>query len=172
MVRVQVRGKSLSIDGRRMRINGVTYGPFALNATGEPFPAFERVQRDFDLMHATGINSIRTYHLPPEWVMEYADEAGIHIFIDAPWRKHLCFLDSEEAQKEARHVVRTIAERGRRHECTLAYSIGNEIPPDVVRWHGAARVERFLSELRDVVKQADPEGLVTYANYPPTEYLD
>jgi len=24
----------------------------------------------------------------------------------------------------------------------------------------------------DVAKQADPDGLVTYANYPPTEYLD
>lgn len=170
--RVQVHGKSLAIDGRRMRINGVTYGPFALNAAGEPFPAAERVQRDFGMMHATGINSIRTYHLPPEWVMESADEAGIRIFIDAPWRKHLCFLDSEDAQKEAREVVRTIAERGCRHECTLAYSIGNEIPPDVVRWHGATRVERFLAELRDVVKQADPDGLVTYANYPPTEYLE
>ncbi len=53
-----------------------------------------------------------------------------------------------------------------------AYSIGNEIPPDVVRWHGAKRVERFLRELMDVAKQADPQRLVTYANYPPTEYLD
>src|SRR5262249_45933267 len=31
---------------------------------------------------------------------------------------------------------------------------------------------RFLAELRDVCKQADPEGLVTYASYPPAEYLD
>ena len=54
----------------------------------------------------------------------------------------------------------------------LAYSIGNEIPSDIVRWHGARRVERFLRELADVVRQADPDRLVTYANYPPTEYLD
>src|SRR5262249_35619845 len=40
------------------------------------------------------------------------------------------------------------------------------------RWHGPRRVERFLHELRDVVKQADPASMVTYANYPPTEYLD
>src|SRR5205085_3484192 len=53
-----------------------------------------------------------------------------------------------------------------------AYSVGNEIPPDIVRWYGARRVERFLAELRDVAKQTDPDGLVTYANYPPTEYLD
>src|SRR5262249_38269804 len=48
----------------------------------------------------------------------------------------------------------------------------NEIPPNIIRWLGARRVERFLSELKDVVKQGDPGGLVSYANYPSTEYLD
>src|SRR5439155_3658266 len=52
------------------------------------------------------------------------------------------------------------------------YSIGNEIPPSVVRWHGARHVEGFLAELRDIAKQTDPDGLVTYGSYPPTEYLD
>jgi hypothetical protein len=33
-------------------------------------------------------------------------------------------------------------------------------------------VERFLTDLADVARQADPDGLVTYASYPPTEYLD
>src|SRR5262249_38251372 len=46
------------------------------------------------------------------------------------------------------------------------------IRPDVVRWHGRRRVERFLAELADVARQADPGGLITYASYPPTEYLD
>lgn len=170
--RMRVHGKGFTIGGRRIRINGVTYGPFALNAAGEPFPARERVRDDFAMMRSTGINSIRAYHLPPEWVLELADEEGIGILIDAPWRKHLCFLDSEAAQKEARQVVRTIAGRGCHHSCVLACSIGNEIPPDVVRWHGANRVQRFLSELADVARQADPNGLVTYANYPPTEYLE
>src|SRR5262249_57472689 len=51
-------------------------------------------------------------------------------------------------------------------------SMGDEVARDIVRWYGVRRVERFLTELVDVAKQADPEGLVTYANYPPTEYLD
>src|SRR5262249_19229702 len=45
-------------------------------------------------------------------------------------------------------------------------------PPDILRWHGTRRVERFLRELGDVVKQEDPDALLTYSNYPPTEYLD
>src|SRR5207244_5457824 len=72
----------------------------------------------------------------------------------------------------APEAVRAAGERGRGHASLLAYSIGNEVPADVVRWYGAGRVERFLAELRDVARQADPEGLVTYASYPPTEYLD
>src|SRR5207244_2733303 len=119
-----------------------------------------------------GVNAIRTYHLPPEWLFHRADEYGLAVFVDVPWPKHVCFLESLRGRAGARRLVRRAARRGRGHPCVLAYSVGNEIPPDVVRWHGAQRVERFLAELCDVAKQADLDGLVTYANYPPTEYLD
>ncbi len=32
------------------------------------------------------------------------------------------------------------------------FAVGNEIPPSVVRWHGQARVERFLRDLYDAVQ--------------------
>ena len=47
-----------------------------------------------------------------------------------------------------------------------------KFPPISSAGMARARVEQFLAELRDVAKQADPDGLVTYASYPPTEYLD
>src|SRR5262249_43324399 len=117
-------------------------------------------------------NAVRTYHVPPEWFLSLADERGMNVFVDIPWPKHLCFLDSARAQKETRAVVDEAARRGRDHPCVLAYSLGNEIPPSVVRWHGAGRIERFLAGLLDLARQADPSGLFTYASYPPTEYLD
>ena len=130
------------------------------------------MDQDFAQMRALGITSIRSYHVPPEWLLELAGEHGLAVFIDVPWRKHVCFLESQDAQAEARQAIQRAARLGRRHPCVLAYSIGNEIPPAIVRWHGARRVQRFLAELRDAAKQADPDGLVTYASYPPTEYLD
>ena len=50
--------------------------------------------------------------------------------------------------------------------------VGNEIPPDIVRWYGAPRVAGFLRELVGMVKEIDPETLVGYANFPSTEYLE
>src|SRR5258707_45026 len=119
-------------------------------------------------MPGAGVNAIRTYHLPPAWLLDAAGEHGVFVFVDVPWPKHVCFLDSKKAQAEARRAVSRAAERGLGREGLLAYSVGNEIPADVVRWHGARRVERFLAELRDVCKQVDPGALVTYANFPPT----
>ena len=49
--------------------------------------------------------------------------------------------------------------------------MGNEVPGDVVRWVGADTVAGTLAELVEVVREEDPDVLVTYANYPTAEYL-
>ena len=58
------------------------------------------------------------------------------------------------------------------HPALLGVAIGNEIPAPIVRWHGARAVERHLRALYEAVKEADPGALVTYVNYPTTEYLE
>src|SRR5262245_23874057 len=170
--RVRLDGKFFARGGRRLCVRGVTYGPFAPGPDGEPLPPPDRAAQDFALMAAAGINAVRTYHIPPPWLLGQAEKHGLALLLDVPWAKHLCFLDSPSAQALARQRVRQAAQRGRGSAAVLAYSIGNEVPAGIVRWHGRRRVERFLAELADVARQADPDGLVTYASYPPTEYLD
>jgi glycosyltransferase involved in cell wall biosynthesis len=170
--RLEVEGKFFARGRQRFQVHGVTYGPFTLNREGDPFPGRGRVVDDLARMRAAGINAIRLYHTAPKWLLQLADEQELLVFLDIPWAKHLCFLDSQAVQREARETMRRAGKRGRAHPCVLAYSIANEIPPDIVRWYGAHRIERFLREMMDVAKQADPTALVTYANYPPTEYLD
>jgi hypothetical protein len=170
--RVQVDGKLLVRNGTRFRICGVTYGPFAPNSANEPFLSRESTLADFDSMAAAGINVIRTYHQPPTWLLELTDEQNVQVFVDVPWPKHLCFLESARARQDARRLVRATAEAAQKHPSVFACSVGNEIPASVVRWYGARQIERFLAELYDVAKQVSPETLVTYASYPPTEYLD
>src|SRR5439155_1267549 len=57
------------------------------------------------------------------------------------------------------------------HRALLCYSLGNEIPAPIARWLGRRKIERYLERLYRAVKEEDPCGLVTYVNYPTTEYL-
>jgi hypothetical protein len=107
--RLRVDGKFFDRCGQRLRIRGVTYGPFIRDADGEPFPSRERVGEDFAAMDAAGINAVRTYHVPPDWLLDITDEQGINVLIDVPWPKHLCFLDSSQAQLDAHLQVQKAA---------------------------------------------------------------
>ena len=57
------------------------------------------------------------------------------------------------------------------HPALLCYALGNEVPAQIVRWLGPRRIERYLERLYRIVKAEDPDGLVTYVNYPTTDYL-
>ncbi|HYJ86169.1 MAG TPA: glycosyltransferase, partial [Pyrinomonadaceae bacterium] len=67
-------------------------------------------------------------------------------------------------------VARDVASCAR-HAAVFAYLVGNEIPPEIVRWYGGNKVRTFLGELMDCVKSVDHEAFVSYANFPSTEYL-
>src|SRR5256886_17705045 len=69
------------------------------------------------------------------------------------------------------HRVRSAVAACAGHPAVLSYAVGNEIPSQIVRWLGRGRVERFIERLYRAAKAEDPDGLVTYVNYPPTEYL-
>jgi len=169
--RVTVHGKLFEQAGQRLKLRGVTYGPFASNATGEPLPEPSAVAADFGLMRAAGINSVRIYHPPPAWFLDLALENGLLAMMEIPCPKHLGFLESAATQREARARVSAAVQATPGHPAVLGCCIGNEIGADLVRWYGARRIERFLSDLADAAHQADPDTLVTYASYPPTEYL-
>src|SRR5262249_1214595 len=104
--RWRVDGKYFARGNERVRSRGVTYGPFAPTAEGQPFAAPAQVVEDFARMRAGALNTIRTYHLPPEWLLQLAEEMALGVFLDIPWPKHLCFLESRQAQSDARSAVR------------------------------------------------------------------
>lgn len=170
--RPKVESKFLVADGARFTVKGVTYGTFAENSEGHRYPDPETVRRDFEQMREAGVNTVRLYIDAPGYLFNLADECGLKVIAGVYWEGRECIFDAPEALAAAEQTVRETARRLRDHPALLMYCIGNEIPPSVVRWHGQARVERFLRTLYDALKAEDPEGLVTYANYPSTEYLD
>jgi GT2 family glycosyltransferase len=166
-----VDGKFLSVAGRRLWLRGVTYGTFAPARDGHQLGDPATVEGDLAAMAGAGINAIRTYTVPPRWVLDLAARHGIWVMVGLAWEQHVAFLDDPGRAATIQERVRTEVRDCAGHPAILAYAIGNEIPASIIRWHGRRRVERFLRTLHRAVKGEDPEALVTYVSFPSTEYL-
>jgi GT2 family glycosyltransferase len=174
--RVSIDGKQFAIGSRRFRFRGVTYGTFAAREDGELFPEREAVSRDLTSIAEAGFTVVRTYTTPPDDVLELAADHDLRLLSDvfyADWR-YIVGASRRQLRRiawDARDAVRRQARRVAGNEHVLALSLGNEIPADAVRWVGTRRIAQLIAELADIVHEEDPDRLVTYANYPTTEYL-
>jgi glycosyltransferase involved in cell wall biosynthesis len=81
-------------------------------------------------------------------------------------------LDNKSHTKDIVRRVKESVQSCGQHPAVLCYTIGNEIPAPMVRWYGKDKIENFLKLLYKSVKEIDADSLVTYVNYPTTEYLD
>ncbi|MGD2074655.1 MAG: glycosyltransferase [Gammaproteobacteria bacterium] len=169
--RPRVEGKFLFLGEEKLWVKGVTYGTFRPDEKGVQYPTPEQVARDFEQMTAHGINAVRTYTVPPRWLLDLASARGLRVMVGIPWEQHIAFLDDRRRIRAIEDSVRAAARTCAGHAGVLCYAVGNEIPASVVRWHGRRRVERFLERLYSIVKEEDPGTLVTYVNFPTTEYL-
>lgn len=170
--RVRAKGKFLYAGDQKIYIKGVTYGTFAPGSDGVQFPSREVVERDFSLMALQGINCVRTYTTPPLYLLELAQQFGLKVMAGLAWEQHITFLDNKKTQDDIIRRIREAVQSCRQHPAILCYTIGNEIPAQIVRWYGPKKIERFLERIYKAVKALEPDTLITYVNYPTTEYLD
>ena len=169
--RVRVDGKFFRLDEAKFYAKGVTYGPFAPGEDKSHFPPRAQLERDFLQIRQLGANTLRVYTVPPRGLLDLAHKHGLKLLVDVPWWKNGCFLDSAETRATARKAVHDAVAACAHHPAIFAFSVVNEIPPDLVRWSGAEGVADFIDELVAVAKEVDAECLCTFANFPPTEFL-
>ena len=135
-----VSGKFFRLGEAKFYLKGVTYGPFRPNNAGKPFPERAQTARDFELIRALGANLLRVYHVPPRWLLDLAEPlraeaAHRHSLEQARLFPGFPGFSPDEACAAVRAAVQSCA----RHPAVFAYSVVNELPPDIVRWSGAAR---------------------------------
>ncbi len=169
--RPYIHGKFIFAGDEKLYLRGVTYGTFA--PTQENLSEYNpiKVARDFELMTENGINTVRVYTVPPLWLLDEAQRYGLRVMVGLPWEQHVAFLDNQKTVKSIEARIRAGVRACAGHPAVLCYVIGNEIPSAVVRWHGAKRIEKFLHRLYDIAKSEDSGSLITYVNFPSTEYL-
>ena len=169
--RPRVGGKFIFTGDEKVYVRGVTYGTFRPDESGNEFDPI-LASTDFAAMSLNGINAIRTYTVPPRWLLDLAQAHGLKVMVGIPWEQHITFLDDRTRVRSIPQQVRAAVRSCGGHSAVLCYAVGNEIPSSIVRWYGHRRVENFLEEMYLVAKSEDPEALLTYVNYPTTEYLD
>jgi glycosyltransferase involved in cell wall biosynthesis len=165
-----VEGKFLSEKRGKLWVKGVTYGTFRPAGGGNDYDP-RVVEADFFLMKRNCINAVRTYTMPPRWMLDMAHQYGIRLFIGFPWEEHITFLDQKATGVSIRGRLKTELRKIANHPAVLCCAIGNEIPSTIVRWHGASKIQKFLYSLYETAKECDPRLPITYVNYPSTEYL-
>jgi O-antigen biosynthesis protein len=169
--RPRVRGKFLFVGDEKLYIRGVTYGTFRPDANGDEFPEPNVVERDFAHMVENGINAVRTYTVPPQWLLDAAQRYDLWVMVGLAAERYIGYLNDRTARPDIEGIIRAGVRACAGHPAVLCYAVGNEIPASIVRWFGPRRVQRYLQQLYTAVKAEDPNGLVTYVNYPSTEYL-
>jgi GT2 family glycosyltransferase len=169
--RPHVHGKFLFLGDEKLYVRGVTYGTFRPDASGNEFPELEVVERDFAQMAANGLNAVRVFTAPPRPLLDAAERHGLHVMVGLSAERYVGFLIDKKGAPDIEELVREQVRSCAGHPALLCYAVGNEIPASIARWLGRKRLERYLKRLFWAVKAEDPEGLVTYTNYPSTEYL-
>ena len=172
LLRPRTAGKFLWLGDEKFFVRGVTYGAFPPNGEGHQFPEASRVHEDFVLMQKAGINTVLTYTVPPRSLLDQAQVHGLRIIINVPWMGHVCFLEQASTRRAARLAVREAVASCRDHPAVLMYAVAKELPPQIIRWYGKKKIETFLQDLVHVAKEEDADSLVTYTNFPTTEYLE
>lgn len=175
--RVQADGKHLRLADTRWLSKGVAYGSFLPRSDGARYPEPDRLRADLEAIAALGLNTVRTYDLPPVELFDTAAELDLRVLVGLDYR------DWRDAPGPGRAIGREIARRGRSAVdelfdrltdpgVVLAVSVGNEVPADLIRVHGRSSVEDALASIVDRVHELDPAMLATYTNFPTTEFLD
>ena len=174
---VRTDGRHLEVAGAPWRVRAVTYGSFLPRpGDGAAFPPAAQVRADLCSVAAAGLNTVRTYALPPPDLLDAAEELGLRLLVGlhyADWRTAAdCSARSTRLVRSAgRQAVDEALERLADRRCVAAVVVGNELPGDLVRLHGVRRVEAGLADLVGRVHDGAPGTLATYASYPTTEYL-
>ena len=50
-------------------------------------------------MAAIGVNAVRTYTVPPTWLLDLALQHRLRVMVGLPWEEHVTFLDDRRADR-------------------------------------------------------------------------
>ncbi|MFZ9938184.1 MAG: glycosyltransferase [Luteolibacter sp.] len=164
-LRLRTDGKFFRAGGRRVVLRTVTYGPFPGGWPRDLAPDFRRIR-------AAGFDALRLYEMPDRGFLDAAAAHGLWVFGGLRWGYQQDFFRCPALLSSARVGLAAALNEAGAHPALAGVFVANEIPADLVRWMGPARVREAVEELIALGRRHAPRVLFAYANFPSTEYLE
>src|SRR3989442_2840538 len=149
VARPTVHGKFLFLGDEKFYVRGVTYGAFAPDAGGHEYHDLVMVERDFALMAANGINTVRIPHTtPPPPLLDIALRHGLRVMVGLSAEQYVGYvLDRPPGGPDVEALIRSKVRSVAWHPALLCYAIRDEIPVRMARYIGGSAVKRYLQRL-------------------------
>ena len=169
---VSVNGKFFFVNGVKFYVKGVTYGAFKPDGEGREYPDQGQIDRDFKQMVECGFNTVRIPHTtPPRYVLDIAHRYGLKVMVGLSAEQYVGYIVDKKKMSDVFAIVKEKLAQCIGHPALLCVALGNEVPADIVRWIGRKKIEKYLETIYAIVKKTDSSVIVTYVNYPTTEYI-
>jgi beta-galactosidase len=143
--RVEIVGRDLLVNGRRILIQGVNRHDVDPR-TGRVLTK-DRIRAELALLKAHGFNAIRTAHYPNDpYVLDLCDEYGLYVVDEANVEGHAfasTIADDPLYLGPIIERVKRLVLRDRNHPSVIAWSLGNETGYGAAHDAAAAWARRF-----------------------------
>src|SRR4030095_8867973 len=106
-IALEVRGKFLFSGHDKFYVKGVTYGPFRPDEHDDKYHNPEVVNQDFAAIAENGFNAVRTYTVPPRWLLDIASRYGLRVMVGLPLERQAIYFDDEQRIRSMEQWVRT-----------------------------------------------------------------
>jgi cellulose synthase/poly-beta-1,6-N-acetylglucosamine synthase-like glycosyltransferase len=168
---VQIRGKTLYVDGKPFLIKGMHYGPWR-PGTGPnknyPYPAPGLIDSDLKLIREMNVNTILVVD-PPNYVLDLAQKHGLRVLYS--FTINWWALGNPQFASSRQDIQRRVSDY-RQKPALLGWVLGNEVPDSVIEQRGEKPIRDGLLDLYGAVKELDNQHFITHSNWPNTKTLD
>ena len=105
--KVELRGKFFYQGDRKFYIRGVTYGAFRPDKNGREYTDINQIDRDFAMMAANGINTVRIPHTtPPTVLLDIAHKHRLKVMIGLSAEQYVGYLIDREKSPDIMAIIR------------------------------------------------------------------
>ena len=167
---VGIRGDWLYIDGEKYLVRGIGYSPFRKARDYESI-SNELVREDFRRIVAAGFNTILTWDVIPDRVIELAESYGLNIIMGIWIGPRPGYTDSIALQRVLDRATRIVTNT-RNYDNVIMYVFSGEPDPKSILEVSIEGVTLFYQELVDIVHALTPGRPVGMSNWVKSCWLD